>query len=64
METHLTNPDGQQGQVWTNMFIGTIHIFSCINFAWSRGSCLNRRPQDQVFFKRLPRDPAIINAVK
>ena len=38
-------------------------FFHALTFAGSRGSCLNMRPQGQVF-KDLPRDPANVNAMK
>ena len=38
-------------------------FFHAFTFAGSRGSCLDTRPQGRVF-KRLPRDPANVNAMK
>ena len=38
-------------------------FFHALTFVGPRGSCLNTRPQGRVF-KRLPRDPANVNAMK
>ena len=38
-------------------------FFHALTFAGSQGSCLNMRPQGQVF-KRLLRDPVNVNAMK
>ena len=38
-------------------------FFHAFTFAGSRGNCLNMRQQGRVF-KRLPREPANINAMK
>ena len=53
---------GMQGYIMTKN-IGIIQCFYALTFAVTRGSCLNPRPLGRGF-KLLPRDTAIVNALK